>query len=162
MTQRPLRPHQNLTGNQRLHHHLEHTRPMTRCRPQRSFRIAAVLLSALVVLASACGSTENAESNSTANAESIPTTTARTTTTVSTTTQPAPILPSAVDCSVGMILSEGESCVFGVGSEFSVEPGGRGCFVDGFCIASGSSFGELSLRKIDDDTWTIVSSELPP
>lgn len=88
---------------------------MSRHRPQPGLRITAVLLSALAILAAACGSTENTE-----NAESSLTTTTQPT---STTTQPAPVpwqpLPADGKCRSGMVLREGESCTH----EYSYEAG---------------------------------------
>ena len=67
-----------------------------------------------------------------------------------------PDTTSAADCSVGMVLSVGESCGLSGGGEFSVEPDGKGCLGRSFCSGGGLTINEFSATN-DDGTWTIRS-----
>ena len=62
---------------------------------------------------------------------------------------------STADCSLGMVLSVGESCVLASGGEFSVNPDGRGCL--GPLCGGNLTINEFSARKNNDGTYTIVS-----
>ncbi len=62
----------------------------------------------------------------------------------------------AVDCSVGMVLSAGESCWLVGGGEFSVESDGTGCFGGFICSGGSVEINEFSATK-DDGVWTIHS-----
>ena len=68
-----------------------------------------------------------------------------------------PDTTSAADCSLGMVLSEGESCALPAGGEFSVEPDGKGCLGLAFCSGGSLTINEFSARKNNDGTWTIGS-----
>lgn len=67
-----------------------------------------------------------------------------------------PDTASAADCSVGMVLSAGESCALAGGGEFSIEPDGKGCLGRSFCSGGGLTINEFSATN-DDGIWTIRS-----
>ena len=68
-----------------------------------------------------------------------------------------PDATSAADCSVGMILSVGESCALVDGAIFYVESGETACFDSSICFGGGSRFGGFIPRMNGDGTWTIAS-----
>ncbi len=67
-----------------------------------------------------------------------------------------PDTTSADDCSVGLVLSEGESCALADGGEVSVDAG-KVCLGRSFCAGGNLTINELSVAKNNDGTWTIAS-----
>ena len=60
-------------------------------------------------------------------------------------------------CAVGMTLALGERCLLpDGGGEFSVEPGGDGCFADSLCSGRSLHVGGFSAER-SGDGWTVTS-----
>ena len=154
---------------------------MTRHRPQRTLGNIATFLSALAMLAVACGSAENAASNTATTKQPTSTTLPATTTTsttvpptTTTTTQPATTAPTSTtappttsttttttttvpdgDCYDGLELDPGDRCTYpGSTDDFWIDDSGSGHFM--FFTAGGGM--DIRDSTFNGVKFTLVAS----